>query len=204
MMVAQVAVIPPIPGREVLHYSVPSSFQGRAREGARVVVPLGKRQVTGIIVGFAAEPGTNALKEILDVPDEEPLLDAHLLSLARFAASYYVASLGEVLATAVLAGLRAESRRLVCLVGDRAAAEATRGLGRVEREILRRLPAGRAVSTTYLLRSGGGHDAIRSLAARGLVEITETTARAAARARYGTFVVFVAEPAAEAAARLGR
>ncbi|MGH7857696.1 MAG: replication restart helicase PriA [Candidatus Binatia bacterium] len=205
MMVVQVAVIPPIPDHEVLLYSVPGVLADRVREGARVLVPLGPRQVTGIVVGVDGAAGSTPLKDLLDVPDEEPLFSSDLLALVRFTSSYYMASLGEVLATAVLAGLRAESRRVVRLIDDPKTTEPARGLGRVEREILRRLPPGRAVSTNHLLRSlRSGHDAIRSLAERGLVEITEQAARAAAQVRYEDVFFLARDVGEEEVARLAR
>jgi primosomal protein N' (replication factor Y) (superfamily II helicase) len=105
--IAHVAVIPPISGRELLAYSVPASLAGRVGEGIRVLVPLGPRQVTGIVLGLGGcYPGVK-LREVLDVLDESPLLSREILALCRFASSYYLASLGEVLGTAVLAGFLA-------------------------------------------------------------------------------------------------
>ena len=76
------------------------------------------------------------------VLDEAPLLSADLLALCRFAATHYVATLGEVLATAVLSGLRAQSQRLVRRLATASLGEK---LTRAESEILRHLPGERPI-----------------------------------------------------------
>ena len=189
--VASVAVIPPIAGHEVLSYAVPAELRGSLRAGQRVLVPLAKRQVTGIVlaVGDVDEPRGVRLRDVLDVLDDQPLLSEELLALCRFAARYYVAPLGEVLATAVLAGLRAETRRTVRRVAAPASAPSP-SLGRTEQAILARLarlPLDRAVRTSTLsrdVRSSSFYAALRSLAARGLVVIEERAARATASVRF--------------------
>src|ERR1051326_6409800 len=90
-----VAVIPPIAGHERLRYSLPPSLAERVAEGMRVLVPLGRRQVTGIVVDVGGDPPAAPLRDVLDILDDAPLLSADLLSLCRFAAGYYLASLGE-------------------------------------------------------------------------------------------------------------
>jgi primosomal protein N' (replication factor Y) len=178
--IAEVAPIPPIPDRPVLSYLVPASLSRLVRNGARVLIPLGKRQVTGIVVGEGAPREGVELKPILDVLDAEPLLSSDLLELCRFASTYYLSPLGEVLATAVLAGLRAQSHRTV----RRTATEPPRDLPRLERAILAALPPGRTLKTTTLARSIGStafYDGLRSLAERGLVTVEEIPARAEAR-----------------------
>jgi primosomal protein N' (replication factor Y) len=186
--IAHVAVIPPITGRELLAYALSSTVAARVREGMRVLVPLGNRQVTGIVLGLGGKPPKVRLREVLDVPDEEPLLSRELIDLCRFASSYYMATLGEVLSTAVLAGLRAESHRTVRLAtaptqDDQAA------LDKTEREILRRLRPQHPVRVGALARAAGAsrfYDALRSLAAAGWIIVEERGARSAASIRYET------------------
>jgi primosomal protein N' (replication factor Y) len=206
-MVIEVAVIPPIPGREVLSYSVPGPLASRAREGMRALVPLGGRQVTGIVIGPTVNGAGVSLKDVIDLPDDEPLLTPDILALCRFAGTYYLASFGEVLATAVLSGLRAQSRRTVRLLVTREEAERVTGLGRTEKEVIRRLPPDRPISSTHLLRSirgGSVHDALRSLAGRGLVALEDEAARAAAQTRYRHVFVAGSVPTDDDLSRLAR
>jgi primosomal protein N' len=181
--IARVAVIPPIPGHDLLAYSVPASLAARLREGMRVLVPLGSRQVTGIVLGLGDDLPAVKLRDVLDVLDDSPFFSPELLALCRFAASHYLAPLGEVLATALLAGLRAQSHRVV----RRREPGEPRAVTRIGAEILRRLPSGRDVRATLLgrgIRSSSFYEALRSLAADGWIAIEETPPRAPASIRY--------------------
>lgn len=180
---ARVAVIPPIPGHDLLDYALPAFLRPRLHPGARVLVPLGKRQVTGIVIDVASGATATRLRDVLDVLDDVPLLSPDLITLYGFAARYYMASLGEVLSTAVLAGLRVQSHRTVRLLTpiDPAA------LSRTEREIVARLSSDRPVRTTTLARavaSGRFYEALAALAERGLVAVEESRARSKAQIRY--------------------
>jgi primosomal protein N' (replication factor Y) (superfamily II helicase) len=86
----------------------------RVPVGAQVVVPLGPRRITGFVVGHPEQApiGLNAeLKAIEDVLEDEPALDPEILELGRWAASYYLAPLGEVLRAALPQGERAAAAK---------------------------------------------------------------------------------------------
>ena len=103
----------PAPLDEPLTYAVPEALRGRLDVGMRVLVPLGRRRVTGVVVGFERESPVTGVKEVAEALDDEALLDPAFLKLCRWAADYYVAPLGEVLAAALPPLLRAESRLVV-------------------------------------------------------------------------------------------
>ena len=198
-LVAEIAVIPPIAGHEVLSYAVPTALARSLAPGQRVLVPLAQRQVTGIVIAIGGDRDVRGvrLREILDVLDGEPLLSPELLELCRFASRHYMATLGEVLATAVLAGLRAETRRTVRRIDARSTNGEPTPLGRVEKEILARLPGDRPMRTTALaraLRSSSFYEALRSLAARGMVAVEEIPARATANVRFTRIATIAREP----------
>ena len=76
--------------------------------GTRVRVPLGRRQVVGIVTG-PPRPATVAgtrLKRIQDVLDASPLLGDSLRNLIHWAAGYYHHPIGECFATALPTRLR--------------------------------------------------------------------------------------------------
>ena len=90
---AEVAV--PVPLPEALIYSIPEPFTGLA-PGVRVKVPVGKRQVIGIVMALRVDaPEHLRIKAILEVLDVEPVLTDQHLDLARFVADYYLAPIGE-------------------------------------------------------------------------------------------------------------
>jgi primosomal protein N' (replication factor Y) len=108
-------VVVPAPLRDPLIYTVPDSLKNRIAAGARVLVPLQKRIVTGIVVGFVRETPLAQTKEIVDQFDDQPILDAKLLQLAQWISQYYLTSLGEVLATVLPPNSRRESRKSIVL-----------------------------------------------------------------------------------------
>ena len=100
-MLVHVAV--PVPTLDLLTYEVPASMPAPP-VGGRVVVPIGSRSVTGIVVSkdvSAAELNGRAAKPIKSVLDTVPFIPPDVVELARWTAEYYGAGLGETI-TAVL------------------------------------------------------------------------------------------------------
>jgi primosomal protein N' (replication factor Y) len=92
---AQVAL--PLPVADPYRYRIPASLADRALPGARVVVPVRREEMIGIITAVDVEPPPTAARDILAVPDAEPALSAPLLALATRAARYYGAPPGMML-----------------------------------------------------------------------------------------------------------
>ncbi|MBM62001.1 MAG: primosomal protein N' [Acidobacteria bacterium] len=98
-----VLVALPVPGLDVLSYEVPTSLSC-PDVGARVLVPLGSRVLTGCVVQCPSELGDSAgltLKPLLDVLDSEPLLPVEVVELACWAGEYYACGAGEAVAAAM-------------------------------------------------------------------------------------------------------
>jgi primosomal protein N' (replication factor Y) (superfamily II helicase) len=99
-----VTVAVPVPFLDLLTYEVPPDAAVPHR-GARVVVPLGKRSVTGIVVDPDVTPGQEAtaverIKAIIEVLDDEPFLPRPVVDLALWVAEYYACGAGDALAAA--------------------------------------------------------------------------------------------------------
>lgn len=96
------------------HYAVPPELAPLATTGVRVLVPFGRRRLTGYVIGTVAQ-SEEELKLISAVLDPEPLFTSEELEFFRWSASYYLHPLGEVIKTALPAGINVESRkRQVC------------------------------------------------------------------------------------------
>ncbi|MEX2480574.1 MAG: primosomal protein N' [Gammaproteobacteria bacterium] len=76
--------------------------------GTRVWVPFGRSYRVGVVVAARMEAAARAsdLKAIDDILDVEPVLDAHMLALAAWAAGYYHHPLGDVIAALLPTRLR--------------------------------------------------------------------------------------------------
>ena len=155
-------------------------FTYRLREGAiepgrRVLVPLGRRTATGVVLGPAGSV-RGELRDVLRVLDDEPLLPPDVLRLARWAAAHYLAPLGLAVRTALPPGidLREELSALLTPEGEallegeqRTLLPAGREAATRTRQLLRAVQEGRALRTAQL----------RALAKRGLVALSASEPR---------------------------
>ncbi len=96
-----ISVAVPVPALGLLTYAVPDRLVWPP-SGARVVVPLGPRQLTGIVLGEGEplDPSVE-VREVIEVLDATPFVPPDVVSLARWVADYYLAGPGAALAAAV-------------------------------------------------------------------------------------------------------
>src|SRR5687768_994871 len=123
--VAQVAL--PLPLFEPYTYSIPESIADRVVPGARVVVPVRRRELVGIVLDVtlsaavtlseaavlseAKEKGPKLiLKDILAAPNAEPALTPPMLRTAEWMAGYYGAPIGIALKAMLPAPMWGASR----------------------------------------------------------------------------------------------
>jgi primosomal protein N' (replication factor Y) len=174
----QVAV--PVPTLDLLTYSLPDGAPTPSI-GARVVVPLGSRFVTGIVVAVnALVDGLKRadIKPIREALDQDAFIPADVVELARWAAEYYGAGAGE----AITAVLPPKSR------GERADGHKTRRVATITAAGLEGLESGTArqqetlgviagsatgVSTALLAARGITADVVGRLARHGLVSVRQ-------------------------------
>ena len=97
-----IKVAVPVPALDSLTYSLPPATPVPPA-GARVLVPLGSRVLTGCVVDL--EHGARTVvqaqvKSVVEVLDREPFLPQDVVKLATWVADYYACGIGEALATA--------------------------------------------------------------------------------------------------------
>ncbi len=175
-----VRVAVPVPQLDLLTYSVPADSPEPV-VGARVVVPLGSRSVTGIVVEVSRDAGLpdgKAAKPFRTLMDAEPFIPADVVDLARWTAEYYAAGAGEAI-TAVLPpktrGERPDSHKMVRVV-SLTAAGSDPGLQVTprQRDALDALAgAARGIPAPELARRGIGADLVARLQKAGLVTVRQ-------------------------------
>ena len=109
--IIEVAV--PLPMDRTFHYRVPPALVPRALPGRRVFVPFGGRRLTGYILAVVDASEVARLKDVIDVLDDEPLWTDSELEFFRWISAYYLHPLGEVLKTALPAGINLQTRKAV-------------------------------------------------------------------------------------------
>ena len=162
--------------REPLIYRVPDLLSAKVTAGTRVLVPLQKRQVTGIVLSLVGQAAQSDIRDVSEVLDDGPLLDAELLKLAQWIARYYLASLGDVIATMLPPNSRRDSKRLAILRQPEAVPEnelesailqeLCKRKGKVSVKTLTGLFAGRRIASC-----------LAKLEARGVLSITDHLAK---------------------------
>ena len=148
-------IIVPAPLKEPLIYGIPESLRTRIAPGSRVLIPLQRRVLTGVVLDFLGENPLGEAKSIIDLLDERPILDPYILKLAQWISRYYLTSLGEVLATMLPSNSRRQSRKSVRLkraavvvadkLGVQILTELKRHKGRVSMATLTRRFAGQSI-----------------------------------------------------------
>lgn len=167
-----VSVAVPVPFLDLLTYHVPDGVARPAR-GARVVVPLGNRVVTGIVVDPEAslhdeQTTPDKIKSLLEILDAEPFLPEEVVDLALWVAEYYACGAGDALAAAVPSTQAHKTIRIAVLTAQgHDPAIAMRGRQKEAVDILRGSPDGLAVPE--MNARGVSTDVLQRLAARGLI-----------------------------------
>ena len=98
-----VSVAVPIPALDALTYRVPEGLNVPAT-GARVLVPVGTRRLTGVVTRVGEPPAAGpetGMKDLLDILDGEPFLPPPVVALAEWVAEYYICGVGEAVAAAM-------------------------------------------------------------------------------------------------------
>jgi primosomal protein N' len=97
-----VTVAVPVPALGVLTYRVPDGVAAPPA-GARVVVPLGTRTLTGVVLGEGTPPvaGTFEVRDLAQVLDDTAFIPPDVLALTTWVADYYLAGPGAALAAAL-------------------------------------------------------------------------------------------------------
>ncbi|MBQ3689552.1 MAG: primosomal protein N' [Bacteroidales bacterium] len=108
-------VILPLSLPQLFTYAIPETFQNLCFVGSRVVVPFGKSKLYSAVVYSVDDTaeGDFEIKEILEVLDSKPIINAIQLKFWDWIASYYMCSVGEVYRAAVPAMLKLESQTLL-------------------------------------------------------------------------------------------
>jgi len=186
-MLAEVAL--PLPVRQTFSYRVPVEMEAAAVPGARVLVPFGRRDHIGWITSVRngdGGPGKagGTLRDLHAVLDAAPTAPPDILSLAAWVADYYLASLGQVLRTALPSVLHDTASDILRPI---AGTNLPQDMPEVEAEIMEWLgdsDSGRSV--TQLRRTRGQRSwwpAIRRLEERGLLRVETEPPRIAPAVR---------------------
>ncbi|CAB1076178.1 Helicase PriA essential for oriC/DnaA-independent DNA replication [Olavius algarvensis Delta 1 endosymbiont] len=102
---AYIDVAVALPVFHTFTYIAADPFKDALQPGARVLVPFGRRRITGYVFGFVRNPEHQDLKPVLDILDKQPLFPAAMVPFFNWIADYYKYPIGEVVKYALPGGL---------------------------------------------------------------------------------------------------
>jgi primosomal protein N' (replication factor Y) (superfamily II helicase) len=172
----------PVPIDHAFTYSVPAELAQQAKIGSRVLVPFGKKSLSGVIVGRPSSSSVANVKPIRDVLDSVPTFSEDMLRFTRWIAEYYLAPWGEVLRAATPQGLSVESRSAVSLLAPdiQSALSSLKSSAANQRAVLEALAGEHAMSIRRLQKKTGIrslHAVLHQLEARGYIGVHEESTR---------------------------
>jgi primosomal protein N' (replication factor Y) len=114
----------PLRVMQTFTYRLPIALRSEAQLGSRLLVPFGRKRITGYIVALheTLDPALNLaaeeIKEAEELLDTEALLTPAILEITRWVADYYAAPWGEVLKAALPAGLNATVEQVLSITAE--------------------------------------------------------------------------------------
>ena len=184
----------PVPHLDPLTYDMPDGWP-IPPVGARVVVPLGGRMVTGVVCAIETDDASTgplasagvalaAVKSVREILDNDAFVPPDVMALAQWASRYYLAGLGDALASALPPGARAgrvHAHRMIrtaaltvegqTLLRGEAPAERVRPTERRALEALDGVTEGAVVDRATLARQGVRGPVLVRLESRGLIAL---------------------------------
>jgi len=192
-------VVPEVAARRLrapLTYAVPEDLAAGVQLGARVLVPLRGRRVTGVVVGLRDHAEAPEIRPILAVLEGEPAFDESLLELARWIAGTYFASLQEALHALVPPEMEVRySERVRIGAAGQALEDVRRELSRAravrQLRVLDLVARAREIEIPALRRATGFDDLreiLRALERRGVLHVLPAIMPPKARPRKEVWV----------------
>ncbi len=169
----------PVPVHGTFTYEIPKELRGELERGHRVEIPWGPRLTTGFVLELSDETDVDLRKikrisSILD--DDHPALIGEIIELCRWAASYYLVPIGEMLRVALPSNMSARGRRTISLEVEAAALEdavAEKGLEDDAAVILRLVASGNRDAQKLIREHPSARTMLRRLVEQELISIDE-------------------------------
>jgi len=167
-----IEVIVGLPIDKTFTYSVPKELEKDIEIGKRVLVPFGKRHLTGYIINLSTPISPPyEIKDILDVLDQNPILTPEMLRLTQWIAEYYLSYWGEVIESTLPPGFNLTSKTKIKFIKDMPNLDKKAPLQGKILELIKEEKEINLVRLAKFLKGKPMYSAINSLAQKGLIAI---------------------------------
>jgi primosomal protein N' (replication factor Y) len=195
----------PVHVDQTFTYRLPFVMRDLAQPGARLVVPFGRKLLTGYIVDLRSKLKENStlneseIKEAEELIDAVPLIAPDVLELTRWVADYYAAPWGEVLKAALPPGITESAEQFLSLTpkGSEDLAQSNEAGARTHKAQLLTLIASKGKLSLRAAASAMGQtqavNAARALERAGALVIEQGTRRATAKEKIQRVVNLVSQ-----------
>ncbi len=144
-------------------------------KGKRVIVPLGKKYVTGIVISVIESESkliidSVKIKFVKEIIDTEPVLTEELIKLGLWISDYYICAPGIVFATILSALHKIKSQKIIKFIKDD---EKQKGIKKELIEYLKEQGESTLKSIIKNLKIKNIYSLINDLKEQGLIEIKE-------------------------------
>ena len=179
-----------LPVSKTFTYSVPEALWPFITAGKRVLVPFGRRRVTGYILGTSPEINPGEIKHVLDVLDEKPLFPPSMISFFQWISDYYKHPIGDVIKNGLPGGLTLYDYASIVLTDEGKRTLKENRATVIEKSVLMFLEAGpvRLKKLNQKLHQTIPAALIQSLQRDGLILQTRELGAAATKSRMERFV----------------
>ncbi len=196
----KIAIALPVYGTYL--YRAPDHLAKDACPGMRVLVPFGRRRVTGYILSRQTENNNGyRVKLILDLLDDYPMFHESMIPFFFWAADYYIHPVGEVIKAALPVGLNTCDISVVSCSGKGEKAFKNKILSSGESQIINLLINQKSMQKSMPLKTiikrcenPGINALVRKMNQNGLVNITNKLRRDKTRMKKEKFIVFSDSP----------
>lgn len=170
-------------------YSVPTVMDEYVTAGVRVLVPFGRRRVTGYVLGDA-EPIQKEIKAVLDVLDDTPLFPMSMMPFFKWIADYYKHPLGDVIRNALPGGVNLLESARLSITQEGLDGLKNSLLSHLEKELLQLLESGpcRVLDIHKKFQKTVPGAVLRSFESRGWLQKTYEIRQARTKSKYERWV----------------
>jgi len=180
-----------LPVNQSFVYAVPDFLADSCMPGMRVLVPFGRRRVTGYILAGRQDSGGYTAKKILDVLDDHPLFPENEISFFKWISRYYIHPLGDTIKAALPAGL--DRRDVSCLFATPEGKKArdNSSLTPTEAKIIAMADKKKGVGRKQVIQAVNTvsvRSVIRNMETRGLVSVFAVLKKETASVRREKFI----------------
>jgi primosomal protein N' (replication factor Y) len=174
---------------KVYTYIVPTEQREILKIGMRVVVPFGRRQAVGFVIGIKKTTSIEKLKNITELVDFTPSLHEPLIKVAAWMSQYYAATMGDILKTMYVADTPTTGSKKIILASH----NIPQSLSAKQKIVVSELLKVKSTTLRQLKKKLGQkniYDILKKLVDIGIVEIKDAAIKPRIKEKEEKIIVF--------------